>query len=292
MNTKQVLYNALQSQLETKKQAYNTFNETISQPALVELKDEVKNFLTSFICFDDKTTFEFGTRSLSINFGDDWYNKVEFLLNTTWKGDEAIKYVEVDWNSGAYSLNGKEKGKRTINAIYACVHNLSLVQDKWVNDWHPKQKEIHDNDNAVRKEYEDLQTALNNLSNEIKQDSADAMKKIGFEVKKFKDDIHLDWDYKDDGGRVYNIITRSKSIQMQHGRSQYETTYVHGFKVLGKKGNKYNVEVYREGSPNKTYDVLEKKFESFVSDASRWEFEEADKRAEKTKRDFEERSKK
>ena len=54
MNTKQILYNALQSQLETKKQAYNTFNETISQPALVELKDEVKNFLTSFICFDDK----------------------------------------------------------------------------------------------------------------------------------------------------------------------------------------------------------------------------------------------
>ena len=57
----------------------------------------------------------------------------------------------------------------------------------------------------------------------------------------------------------------------------YDTSYFTGFKVLGKKGNKYNVEVYREGYPDRTYDVLEKKFESFVQEVSDWENVKADK---------------
>jgi hypothetical protein len=73
---------------------------------------------------------------------------------------------------------------------------------------------------------------------------------------------------------------------MQYGRSQYETIYVSGFKVLGKKGNKYNVEVYREGSPTKTHDVLEKKFESFLNDVLHWENEAAEKNKTYTQQRF------
>ncbi len=61
--------------------------------------------------------------------------------------------------------------------------------------------------------------------------------------------------------------------------------------MLGKKGNKYSVEVYREGAPTRTYDVLEKKFESFIEDVNRWEYEESNRRSEKAKRDYEERTK-
>ena len=52
-----------------------------------------------------------------------------------------------------------------------------------------------------------------------------------------------------------------------------------GFKVLGTKGNKYNVEVFREGYDHVyNYEVLEKKFDSFIDEVSNWEENQADKR--------------
>ena len=119
------------------------------------------------------------------------------------------------------------------------------------------------------------------------------MKEIGFEIKTFKPQYSLDWDYdkNDNSKRIYNIKTDPHSIKIQYGRSQYDTCYISGFKVLSKKGNKYNVEVYRDGYPNRTYNVLEKKFESFIEDVASWEYKQADKRKAEVEKNFEDRNK-
>ena len=284
MNTKQVLYDALKSQLDVKKQHYETYYDTVTQPSLNKLKDEVQNFLSSFICFDDGTNFEFSSRTLTIRHGEYWGDKVELRLETDYKENETFKYVKLDWNSGSYDLR-KNKTSKTIKTLHACFTNLSTIQDKWLNEWFPIQTEISSNDNKVNDEYRVLETALRNLSNEIKQDSFEDMKQSGFEIKEFKEEVNLDYKYIGDE-REYYITSRPKSIQMQYGRSQYETIYISGFKVLGKKGNKYNVEVYREGSPTRTHDVLEKKFESFLNDVLHWENEAAEKNKTYTQQRF------
>jgi hypothetical protein len=118
------------------------------------------------------------------------------------------------------------------------------------------------------------------------------MKEIGFEIKSFKPDVTLNWDYKS-STKEYFVDTRKHSECLQYGRSQYDTMSVYGYKVLGKKGNKYKLEVYRDGSSvAQTYDVLEKKFERFVEDVAHWEFEAADTRKAKAERDYAERTKK
>jgi hypothetical protein len=67
---------------------------------------------------------------------------------------------------------------------------------------------------------------------------------------------------------------------------------VNGYKVLGKKGNKYKLEVHRDGAnAPQIYEVLEKKFESFVCDVASWENQAADARKAKAERDFAERTK-
>lgn len=284
MNTKQVLYDALKSQLDVKKQHYETYYDTVTQPSLNKLKDEVQNFLSSFICFDDGTNFEFSSRTLTIQHGEYWGDKVELRLETDYKENETFKYVKLDWNSSSYDLR-KNKTSKTIKTLYACFTNLSTIQDKWLNEWFPIQTEISSNDNKVNDEYRVLETALRNLSNEIKQDSFEDMKQSGFEIKEFKEEVNLDYKYIGDE-REYYITSRPKSISIQYGRSQYETTYISGFKVLGKKGNKYNVEVYREGSPTRTHDVLEKKFESFLNDVLHWENEAAEKNKTYTQQRF------
>jgi len=292
MNTKQVLYNALTAQLEIKKLEAEKYTTEVHDVNLSNLNEEILNYFTDKV--KNFGTFSFNGSSIRLEIGSSWYDRVEIKMDRSWSDDtKTTRDVKMEWNSGnVNSKNNEDRGHDYLNLIHAVYTNFEEITDKYSNNWYLVYLNIEKELNKAWEEHNSLKQALDKLSFEIKQDSADAMKKIGFEVKKFKDDIHLDWNYKDDGGRVYNILTRSKSIQMQYGRSQYATTYVHGFKVLGKKGNKYNVEVYREGSPNKIFDVLEKKFDSFIEDASRWEHEEADKRAEKTKRDFEERSKK
>jgi hypothetical protein len=289
MNTKQVLYNAIASQLETKKIEAEKYSAEVYDTALANLKNEVLNYFTDKV--KNFKTLNFTGSSIRLEMGDSWYDKVEILVSNSWDDNaKAIRDIKMEWNSGNIS-NKNNKGYDYLNLIQAVYTNFKEITDNYLNNWYPTYKDIEKNNNDAWKEHNDLKQALDNLSREIKQDSADAMKKIGFEVKKFKDEYYLDWNYKD-SERVYTIITSSKSIKLQHGRSQYDTTYVEGFKVLGKKGNKYSVEVYREGTPNRTYEVLEKKFESFIEDASRWEYEEANRRCEKIKRDFEERTKK
>jgi hypothetical protein len=103
----------------------------------------------------------------------------------------------------------------------------------------------------------------------------------------------LDWDYDETNNskRIYKIVKSSKSIKVQYGRSQYENIYVNGFKVLGKKGNKYNIELYGCSTSNKTFNVLEKKFESFICDVANWEHKQADKRKTEVEKSFAERTK-
>ena len=289
MNTKQVLYNAIAAQLEAKKIEAEKYSNEVYETALANLKSEVLNYFTDKVKNFD--TFNFNGSSIRLEMGNSWYDRVEILVSNSWDDDaKAIRDIKMEWNSGNIS-NKNNKGYDYLNLIQAVYTNFNEITDNYLNNWYPTYKDIEKNNNDAWKEHNDLKQALDNLSREIKQDSVDAMMKIGFELKKFKNESHLDWDYKD-SDRVYTIITRSKSIKLQHGRSQYDTTYVEGFKVLGKKGNKYSVEVYREGAPNRTYDVLEKKFESFIEDASRWEFEEADRRNEKVQKDYESRTKK
>jgi hypothetical protein len=199
--------------------------------------------------------------------------------------------VELDWSGESAKSNESPSIDNGI-LIGELATNFYLVENRFKTDWYPTYQEIVDAKSESHKSYNELNSALRNLKIEIKNDAEEAMKQIGFEIKKFKDDTHLDWGYKDNNERNYIIVTNSKTIQLQYGRSQYETTYVNGFKVLGKKGNKYKVEVCKEGSPDRTFDVLEKKFEAFIEEVSRWENEEADNRAEKVKANYAERTKK
>ena len=293
MNTKQVLYNALQVQLETKKQAYDIHLETITQPAFHELVTEVRKYITSIVPIDDSNELSLSNSSLRIKLENSYSGYITLELNGYWSGDKRIPQIELDWHSGRYNLNGKEDVLKYINVLHALSQNLKSIEDIWISDWKIKYDSIWDANISIKKEYEELQSALNTLKYEIQSDLADSMKQIGFEIKQFKQNYNLDWDYdlvNGNGKRTYKILTHPQQIKLQYGRSHYDTIHVNGFKVLGKKGNKYNIEVNREGRMH-VYDVLEKKFDSFVNDVVEWENIKADKRRIETEERFAERIK-
>ena len=295
MNTKQVLYNALKSQLETKEQEYELYHKTVTIPAIEEVNNDIKQFFNMLTPIDE-ASFDIGSSRINIraNENDGWYRNVEVVLQSTYKSDDI--HVGINWNSGTFNLRDKIQNKIFIDLISVCANNLKAIEDKWINDWYEKRRQIDKNDDTKSREHIDLKNALNSLRNEIIEDTRESMKQIGFEIKKFKDVYDLDWDYdKDENGsatkRIYKINTVAKAIKLQIGRSMYDTTYVNGFKVLGKKGNKYKIEAYRENFQNVfTYEVLEKKFNSFIDEVSDWEANKADKRKNETEESYKQRS--
>lgn len=294
MNTKQVLYNAISAQLEAKKIEAEKYDTEVYHVNTDTLISKVCDYFSNKVGGFD--TFHFTGSNIKLELSSNWYDRIEIGVHSSWRDEKenATREIKVEWNSGNFSSkeNSNNRGGasyiKLLNNVY---NNFDEIVDKYLSEWYPEYLNNENEHNKAWREHNDLKYALDKLREEIKQDSIEAMKQISFEIKSFKDDVYLDWDYKD-SEREYKIVTRKKSIQLQHGRSQYDTTYVHGFKVLGKKGNKYKVEIYREdNTPTRTYDVLEKKFESFIEDVSRWE-NEADKRKEKTERDYNDRIKK
>lgn len=290
MNTKQILYNALQMQLEAKKQAYDVHFETITQTATHELITEVREYITPIASIDDSNELEFNSDLLRIRLENGYSGHIDLRLRDSWNGENRVKQICLEWNSGQYNLHTDTKGLRYISVLNVLAQNIKSIEDIWINDWRVKYNNIWEANNKVKKEHDDLQSALNTLRYEIQNDLVESMKQVGFELKQFKPDYSLDWDFDTDMGRKYKINVREHRIKLQHGRSQYDTCYVNGFKVLSKKGNKYNIEINKDGRVN-TCSVLEKKFDSFVYDVIQWENDQADKRKADTEKNFAERSK-
>ena len=108
MNTKQVLHDALQGQLETKKQAYETFKDTVTTPAYKALKSDMISFMFSFASLED-FQFEYDNNGFTIRHNDDsgWYDRIEINLTSNWKSENK-KWIEIKWNSNNYSLEDRK----------------------------------------------------------------------------------------------------------------------------------------------------------------------------------------
>ena len=289
MNTKQILHNALSAQLEIKKIEAEKYTNEVYNAASTELKNNVLEYFTNKI--KDFNVFNFTGNNIRLDIGSSYYDRIEISVNNSWRNEEKVDDIKLEWNSGNLT-NKKDNGTghNYLNILNKVYSNFEEITDTYLNKWWPTYLNIEKGNNDAWKEHNELKDALNKLNNEIKHDSTEAMKQIGFEIKKFKIDTSLDWDYTDDG-RTYKIVTHDKSIQLQHGRSMYDTIYVTGFKVLGKKGNKYNVEVCRGGYDTRTYNVLEKKFNSFITDVSNWENRLADENKDKSEKRYAEYTK-
>ena len=287
MNTKQILYNALKSQLDTKKAECDKYDEEIVTIAHNQLVDKVSNWfktnteITSTAIFSgEKIEFEYGS----------WNRRIDVHVRSNWDGSNT-KYTELNWNSGTYKTSEIDSVYLRYLKDLSIVANILPVIETQLLGWRKEYKQIESDRAQFCTEYIELKRALDNLNTEINRDTKEAMKEIGFEIKSFKSDVTLNWDYKD-YSKTYFIDTRKHSERLQFGRSQYDTIMVNGYKVLSKKGNKYKFEVYRDGAnAPQIYEVLEKKFESFVCEVSNWENHVADARKAKAERDFAERTK-
>ncbi len=288
MNTKQVLYNALKVQLDAKEADCNKYINEVYNPAINQLSTKIGNWFVNNLKTHSKTILFTGNR-IEFEYGDGWGKRIDIDTRSSWNNDKQERKLELSWRSGNYTI-GNDDYKTYLSDLSLLADNLETIDINF-SEWRKEYVKIEKEEREYRSEFETLKTALSKLSTEISTDIKDAMKEIGFTIKSFKQDVTLNWDYKGDT-KDYYLHIREKSIQLQYGRSQYDMVWVNGFKVLGKKGNKYQIEAYREGaSQPQNYNVLEKKFEYFIEEVNRWENSSADDRKARAERDLASRTK-
>ena len=286
MNTKQVLYNALKNQLDAKKADCDKYDNEVHAPAINELKSRVSEWLYQNV---DITANEvmFQGNGIELTYGNEYVKRININIKHRYDGKQPN--AELSWRSGEYSKNDSDY-RNYLHDLSVLTSAFDMIETK-LFEWRGEHIAIEKAERAYHEDYNTLSGALSKLATEISNDVKESMKCLGFEIKKFKQTTQLDWNYKD-YEKEYQIVKRDKSIELQYGRSHYDTTWVSGFKVLGKKGNKYKVEVYRTDYANpQQYDVLEKKFESFIESAHYWENNQADHEAERIQKQYNERVK-
>jgi len=214
MNTKQILYNALKSQLDTKKAECDKYDEEIVTIAHNQLVDKVSNWfktnteITSTAIFSgEKIEFEYGS----------WNRRIDVHVRSNWDGSNT-KYTELNWNSGTYKTSEIDSVYLRYLKDLSIVANILPVIETQLLGWRKEYKQIESDRAQFCTEYIELKRALDNLSTEINKDTKEAMKEIGFEIKSFKSDVTLNWDYKN-YEKTYFIDTRKHSERLQFGRS-------------------------------------------------------------------------
>lgn len=282
MNTKQVLYDALKAQLEIKKQESEKYEIEVYTPAINNLKDKISNYIYTIVDGVDRIECSDYLSYIKLYSEGSKYKCIELSVGSNYNPENTTRHINFNFNGGDFKVTEQiqDNDFKYLQLLTNISSNINTISDKFLNEWYPLSKELRVDLDKALSEYKTLDNALNKLKNEIKNDVYESMKEIGFEIKKFKESTSLDYNYKDNNEREYKIVSRSKAISIQYGRAQYESTYVEGFKILGKKGNKYEVEVYKENVGSRIYNVLEKKFESFLEEVNDWETVKADKEKE------------
>jgi hypothetical protein len=280
MNTKQFLYDTLKTQLNIKETECKQYDNNVYNPALIELKTEINRWFVDNVKAT-YSTFEFNGNEIEIisSEADKYDFRIRLRLDQQYRSNSINLIIGY---SGRNTIAGDEIGMNHLKLLSEIADKGLTIENLFKEKWRPKLDEINENRTKSHDSYTTLNDALNKLLYEIKNDKIEEMKQIGFEITSFKKVINCSYD---------NVLVEGqKSIQIQYGRSQYDTTYVNGFKVLEKKGNKYSIEVYRDGSP-KIYNALEKKFDNFIDQVYEWEYREADKYNERSKKKYNERTK-
>jgi hypothetical protein len=262
------MLDALKNQWVIKQEELQKIVDESIIPKQEELSNTVKKYFidNNLIEEDNFDKFNYNGNSLTIN-------DIRISLSNYSYENNKYNTVELNWYGSTCDENDSKRIKYLIN-LGKIAESLSQIKNQffvWYNDY----KNNEQIGSVIKNEFDNLEKAIYTLENEIRRDEYERYKQIGFELSQFKMIYDYNrWAEKDED----RIRISSKNVWLQTGRSQYEGVYAFGYKVLGKKGNKYEIAVYNEDKNIKVYNVLEKKFEDFAHNVVRWEGGQADEK--------------
>lgn len=284
----QVMLEALEAQLSVKQSQVDKYREEVYSPQLQELKKNTVDRLNSTLCPDRYLikAVDIHSESLAISTNErDRYGSTIRFETRGWN-DENRTYRFV-WYSGEATTE-EGGGDRDYGILVGRISEkfdemLILVKDNVLPTYRKLEKDL----DAVNSSVNELERSIRQLKQNIELEAKKEYYKPGFHLK-LKEYKTLDWVDIADGSDERMLVSQPGVIKMVVGRSKYDNEWVREFKVIKKKGYKYELEVvtnYTDGK-TKTVEVTEMRMEEFVDSVYHWETIEADKKTKRAEERF------
>jgi hypothetical protein len=270
---KQVILSALQSQLETVRNAVIDHEKTVYEPAVQSLKDKiVKYFAEGVIAGIHDISLLSDSIVLYPSDNTDYYNRVTLTYRCNWRGENT--YIDLD--SYRPSMKSNEDNTQslfyyeTVCAVAKCFHNISKT---YINKWQPALERLNAAKNEKYAEIYKIESEIRNCESEIATIEKEVYNQVGFECQLLP---NTDYNTKnDDGVLVYVKKSVPFHIRAQYGRSKWDFANINCFKVISFPKSKFAKVVleWSVGADNQKYTVeLNKtRYAEFVDAVYRWQ---------------------
>jgi hypothetical protein len=284
----QVMLEALEAQLSVKQNEADKYHEEVYTPQLQDLKNRAIEMLNSTLCPDLNLIKRVEIQSESMNICISEKNTFGNSINFSTRGwnDDNRTYRFVWYNGEATTEEGG--GDRDYGILVGRISEkfdemLILVKDNVLPTYRKLEKDL----DAVNSSVNELERSIRQLKQNIELEAKKEYYKPGFHLK-LKEYKTLDWVDIKDGSDERMLVSQPGVIKMVVGRSKYDNEWVREFKVIKKKGYKYELEVVTNYTDGKTkiVEVTEMRMEEFVNSVYHWETIEADKKTKRAEERF------
>lgn len=263
----QIILSALQSQLSTKKVEVANYEETIYNPEISAINDQIHQWLKDNVC-DIIISTESSEDNIKIKSFSNKWSKTTIYLERNWRQSESGHYMRLS----AYSCDAKSGQDNDILDVVVAgklADKFYTIENEFITVWNPLYKKASEPVNKLYSEIGELERGIRQIESDLKTQAKDKYKKIDFACElNMSKEIKHDWS-----ADVHTLEDRDHHIKLQVGRSKYDYFWVKSFTIKAINKYKCTLEVSNNDSANKRreYTVTIKKFDDFIDQVFDWQ---------------------
>ena len=280
--SKQIILQALQTQLQTVKAAGIKHETNVYEPAIEKLNQQIRSWFSEHASID-LHSISIGSDRIEIKPAekDGYGNDITISYRTRW-GSEETNYCEV--SSYRADIDSREDNLFAIkyyNAMARIAAEFANICTQYQNKWYPQVSKIISLKEAMYAEVYTLEREIRNCESEIAELEKDVYNRSGAECT-----LKPYTDYTKNEQGEYVMVARPHTIRAQYGRARWDYYHINSFVVVNCPKTKHGKVVldFKGGdvSDSKTHRVeLNKaRYADFISSVYAWQTAGADERVE------------
>jgi hypothetical protein len=273
MNTLQTTLTALQSQLESQKQAAQYYTENVFNKEVESLQSKISDFLEKF--FGERYDVTYDGSQLTIWTSDEkhWSSDAIRIDRYAYHGEKAT--ARLSWYSSSCTVEDtKHRSYLKVLGLVATVLNqIDAEMPKWSEEYQQYSEKLYV---TFLQPVSNTEFAIRKIEAQILEEGLESYKKPGFALTiSPRTNCERHWEIPTDEIGAYSLESQPQYFELQTGRGRYDYVRVFAFEVVGPvKHGKVQMNIYTSSDPSYNASpivVTKNRFDDFIATVYNWE---------------------
>lgn len=273
MNTLQTTLTALQSQLQSQKEAAKYYTENVFNKEVASLQSKISDFLEKF--FGERYDVAYDGSQLNIFTSEEkhWSSDAIKIDRYAYHGEKAT--ARLSWYSSSCTVEDtKHRSYLKVLGLVATVLNqIDAEMPKWSEEYKQYSEKLYV---TFLQPVSHTEFAIRKTEAQILEEGLASYKKPGFQhtisPRKVCD---RKWEIPHDELGAYTLETQPQYFDLQTGRSKWDYVRVYAFEVIGdSKRGKVEMNILTTAAEDGSFtpiEVTKARFDDFIATVYNWE---------------------